>query len=136
MPDKIFLDTNILIYSYSITELEKKERVLSILESESLIISVQVINEFIWVMNRKFNIALDVLHKIVNKLWEKFYVIGIERSTVNTALKFAVQYRYSYWDSLVVASALESGCTILYTEDMQHGQVIENTLTIKNPFIT
>ena len=136
MSDKIFLDTNILIYSYSITELEKKEIVLSILESGSLIISVQVINEFIWVMNRKFNIALDILHKIVNKLWEQFYVIGIERSTVNTALKFAVQYRYSYWDSLIVATALESGCNILYTEDMQHGQVIENTLTIKNPFIT
>ena len=136
MSDKIFLDTNILIYSYSITELEKKEIVLSILESGSLIISVQVINEFIWVMNRKFNIALDILHKIVNKLWEKFHVTGTERSTVNTALKLAAQYRYSYWDSLIVASALESGCNILYTEDMQHGQVIENTLTIKNPFIT
>lgn len=56
MSDKVFVDTNLLIYAYSATEPEKKEIVLKLLEEHDIIISTQVINEFIWVMNRKFGV--------------------------------------------------------------------------------
>jgi predicted nucleic acid-binding protein len=51
------------------------------------------------------------------------------------ALKVFEKYGYSIFDSLIIAAALELGCNTLYTEDMQHGQVIEGTLKITNPFL-
>jgi predicted nucleic acid-binding protein len=54
--------------------------------------------------------------------------------TVQDALKIKTRYQFSYWDSLIIASALENGCTILFTEDLQHNQMIEETLWVKNPF--
>ncbi|MBE0428207.1 MAG: PIN domain-containing protein [Nitrospirae bacterium] len=58
MPDKVFIDTNILIYAYSETEPEKKDKILTIFERNHIVISTQVINEFIWVMNKKHDIEL------------------------------------------------------------------------------
>jgi len=134
MPDKVFIDTNILIYAYSITELDKRNITFTILESYSIVISVQVINEFIWIMNRKFNINYDKLEVLVDRFWEKFEVSLINKFSIEKALKIAQDYKYSYWDSLIIASALENECSILFTEDMQNGQVIEGRLRIKNPY--
>ena len=53
--------------------------------------------------------------------------------TSKKAIEIKHRYQYSYWDSLIIASALESNCSILYSEDMHHGQVIEGRLTIQNP---
>jgi len=55
--------------------------------------------------------------------------------TIRKNIELCLRYNFSYWDSQIIASALESGCNILFTEDMQHGQVIEGILTIKNPFM-
>jgi predicted nucleic acid-binding protein len=132
---KFFLDTNILIYAYSDTELEKKEKVLSILESEDISISTQVINEFIWVMNRKYNIDLSSLTLIVHNIFELYDVAIITKTTINKAMTIAQSLKYSYWDSLMLSSALESNCDIFYTEDFQPGQIIEDKLKIVNPFI-
>jgi len=84
---KFFLDTNILIYAYSDTELEKKEKVLSILESEDISISTQVINEFIWVMNRKYNIDLSSLTLIVHSIFELYDVAIITKTNKSTVWK-------------------------------------------------
>ena len=54
--------------------------------------------------------------------------------TIKLCWKVSRKYSYSYWDSLIIASALESNCSILYTEDMQDGQIIEDRLRIMNPF--
>jgi predicted nucleic acid-binding protein len=58
---KVFIDTNILLYAYSSSEIAKKEKVLLLLENEMISLSTQVINEFIWVMSRKFNVGMDSL---------------------------------------------------------------------------
>ena len=59
---------------------------------------------------------------------------SISFDTVKSAFYIKERYNYSWWDSLVLASALENDCKIIYSEDMRHGQVIENTLEILNPF--
>ncbi len=61
-------------------------------------------------------------------------VLPITVETHQRGLQIAERYRFSIYDALIIAAALDSGCTTLYTEDMQNGQVIENTLTIRNPF--
>jgi predicted nucleic acid-binding protein len=134
MPDKVFIDTNILIYAYSITETDKRNITFTILESYSIVIGVQVINEFIWTMNRKFNINYDKLEVLVDRFWKKFKVSLINKFSIEKALKIAQDYKYSYWDSLIIASALENECSILFTEDMHDGQLIEGVLKIKNPY--
>ncbi len=132
---KIFLDTNVLIYAYSVTETKKKTIVLSLLEDEPVCLSTQVINEFIWVMNKKFNVEIDSLRQIVKNLFELYPVTLINDGTITKALDISSQLKFPYWDGLIVASAIEAGCDILYTEDLQHGQVIENGLTVRNPFL-
>ena len=72
MRDKVFLDTNILIYVYYVyteTEPEKKDITLGILEKHDIVISTQVMNEFIWVMSRKYNINLNLIKEIVEWMW-------------------------------------------------------------------
>jgi len=132
--NKIFIDTNILIYAYSETEREKKERVLSLLENEITCLSTQVINEFIWVMHGKFNVDIKSLKLITDNLFEMYQVSLIKNSTIAKAIDIVLQYKLSYWDSLIVASSVESNCGILYTEDLQHGQVINGSLSVLNPF--
>jgi len=132
---KIFLDTNVLIYAYSDTELEKKAMVLPLLEDEMVCLSTQVVNEFVWVMNKKFNVPMDSLRQIVINLFGLYHVGVISEATITKAMNMSAQLKFPYWDSLIVASALEAGCDILFTEDLQHGQVIENRLTVRNPFL-
>lgn len=58
----------------------------------------------------------------------------IDKEAILLSFKITKQYKYSIWDSLIIASALESNCSVLYTEDMQDGQIIDGKLTIVNPF--
>ena len=136
MSDRIFVDRNIFIYAYSETEPQKRRIALKILNSKGLVISTQVVNEFIWVMQRKFGVPRPKLQIIGNKLLNRFDVTLVNLTTIESALSIFVSYKYSYWDSLIIASALESNCSILYTEDMQNGQIIEDKLKIVNPFVT
>ncbi|MBI4690053.1 MAG: PIN domain-containing protein [Nitrospirae bacterium] len=131
---RIFVDTNILIYAYSETEPKKKEMVLSLLGHEMVCLSTQVISEFIWVMNGKFNIDMKSLKVITDNLFEIYTVFRINNSTIVKAIDTALQFHFSYWDSLIVASAIESNCRVLYTEDLQHGQIINSNLSVLNPF--
>ncbi len=64
------------------------------------------------------------------------FIVNINKVyTINHALQIHFKYLYSYYDSLIIAAALDCNCTILYSEDLKHNQIIENTLTILNPFI-
>lgn len=135
MDNNVFVDTNILLYAYSDTEIERKEAVLSLLEQEKVYFSTQVINEFIWIMNRKFNVDMNSLKLITEGIFEMYKVMLIDKASITTAADISSKYKFSYWDSLMISSAIASNCNILYTEDLQHGQVIENRLTVINPFI-
>jgi predicted nucleic acid-binding protein len=62
-------------------------------------------------------------------------VMSLDQSTVEKAASVAVQYQLSHWDALIVASALLADCDNLYSEDLQHGQIFEDKLTVLNPFL-
>jgi predicted nucleic acid-binding protein len=133
--DKIFLDTNIIVYLYSSDEPEKKAKIETIIESfEKATISTQVINEFLYVMHKKRNIPVAILAKSIDELIEAFALVYIALPTIKHALLIAHQYKYTYFDSLILASALEHDCTLLFTEDMHHTHMVENKLKILNPF--
>ncbi len=96
---------------------------------------MQVLNELTAVGRRKFNmswsdisIALEAIRTLCHP------ALGISLATHEAAVKIAGRYGYTIYDSLIVASALEAKCTVLYSEDMGSGQVINESLTIRNPF--
>jgi predicted nucleic acid-binding protein len=136
MSGKAFFDTNILIYLYSGDEPEKRDRSRVLVAETSGVISLQVINELANVLHRKFHIEYIFIAPVVGEMKDSFLIMDVTIETVRSALALGVKYKYSYFDSLIIASAMEAGCSVIYSEDMQHGQVIEGELTIQNPFIT
>jgi predicted nucleic acid-binding protein len=134
MNHKSFIDTNIWIYAHLETDDIKSNQALTLLDSlQELTISTQVLNEYYAVM-LKYKIADDIIQDNINVIIEASDVTLIEISTIQLAYKIRLQNSFSYWDSLMIASAIENNCTVLYSEDMQHQQKIQN-LTIINPFI-
>lgn len=134
MPDKVFIDTNVLIYGYSEDEPNKRQRAIDCVRSGEAWISTQVLNETINVLKRKFSLSYSQIRDAVQELSEGFPIVLVSVNTIEMALNLAERYQYSYFDSLILASALEAGCQILYSEDLQDGQRIENQLMIINPF--
>lgn len=134
MKDNSFIDSNILIYCHSNLDQEKQNVARSIINEDNIYISTQVINEFINAFYKKFKTDWNTIIQITNEAKENLIVHINDISTIELACQIAQRYQYSYYDSQIVAAALQCGSKILYTEDMHSGQIIENTLTIKNPF--
>jgi len=140
MNDKFFMDSNILIYTFDSQSLSKqikaRELVATALKTQRGIISFQVIQEFLNVATRKFKIPLTVqeaeryIEQVLTPLCEVFANMALYIK----AIKLVKEWQYSFYDSLIIAAALQAECKILYTEDLQHGQVIDSILTIQNPF--
>lgn len=135
-----FLDTNIFIYLFDETNERKKgiaERIVqAALAGHDACISHQVIQETLNVVTRKLATPMSLedaqsfLSAVLLPLWK----VMPSAALYQRGLQVQDRYRFSFYDSLIVAAALEAGCTTLYSEDMQHGQQIDG-LTIENPFI-
>lgn len=135
MKDKSFVDSNILIYAHTKQD-EKKGRIAQeILYSDLIIGNTQVVNESINVFIKRFKISIVEIQQIVDQIFLYLPIKTINDFTIQSAMKVCTKYFYSYYDSLIIASALENKCSVLYSEDLQHNQKIENTLTILNLFI-
>ncbi len=91
-------------------------------------------SEFINVCLTKNLLSLDKLILLSDKFMDALKFSLVNKTTIKKSLQVKKIYHYSYWDSLIIASALESNCSILYTEDMHEGQVIDGKLKIVNPF--
>jgi predicted nucleic acid-binding protein len=128
-----FFDSNILLYSVSSDSI-KAARAMALINAGG-VISVQVLNEFANVSRRKYDVSFDKVRKALAAFRELCAVRPLDVETHDAALDIAERYRFDMYDSLIVASALRAGCRTLYSEDLQHGQVVDG-LTIRNPFIS
>jgi predicted nucleic acid-binding protein len=134
MKDKAFLDTNILIYGYSVTEKKKQKIVSNLPKFADTVVSLQVIQEFTNVLHKKFAIDWDNIMAAIAEI-EEYNLIHINSlKTILKACEISEKYLFSFYDSLIISAALESDCKILYSEDLNHNQLIENQLRIINPF--
>ena len=127
-----FIDTNVLIYAHGAGAKSETAREAILAGG---VISVQVLNEFAAVLRRKFRLEWDM---IADALADVRVALGPVRPVhVEThlhALDLARSHGFSFYDALIVASALAAGCDTLLTEDLQDGRRI-NGLTIINPFV-
>ncbi len=141
MKDKVFFDSNIIVYLFDKSEPTKqqiaKELILNKILNAVVIISAQVINEFVSATTKKVERTIpdDFIIRHLNFFKEHFIIKPVLFELSYSGLKIRQRYKFSYYDSLIIASAIENGCNILYSEDMQHKQVIDDKLTIINPFI-
>jgi len=140
MSDKAFLDTNIFVYSFDRTDPRKRETARNLisvsLEYGTGIISYQVVQEFLNVATRKFVIPLTAAdaHRYLEVVLEPLCEVYACPELFHQSLEIADAWRISFYDSLIVAAALQSDCEILYSEDLQDGLKIRG-LTVRNPFI-
>jgi predicted nucleic acid-binding protein len=133
MNGKAFFDTSILVYA--IVENDPRKIRARELLAVGGTISVQVLNEFVSVVRRRVNMPWDDVRATLRwilLLCPKAVTVTIK--THEKAIGIAERYGYRVYDSLIVASALEAKCDLLYSEDLQDGQVIDGRLTIRNPF--
>lgn len=138
MTDRIFLDTNILVYAYDKHYPRKQETAQVLLkegiETESVVLSSQVLGEFFVVVTRKIKnpISAEEAQKII-ALLGVLQIVDIDLSLVNLAVENHKKYGINYWDSLIIAAAARAGCKRVMTEDLNHGQEY-NSVLVENPF--
>jgi predicted nucleic acid-binding protein len=137
--DKVFLDTNILVYAYDVSSGRKHDIARNIVADlwnlRTGALSIQVLQELFINVTKKIPNPLDIktARDIVRDflLWE---VADNDGDLMLTAMDVQIKYHYAFWDSLIIAAAIKSGAAILLTEDLNNGQIIEDVV-IKNPFV-
>ena len=127
----VFFDTNVLLYLLS-DDIAKADRAEALLANGG-VISVQVLNEFAAVAVGKKAVNFTELKEILSAIRIACAVKPLDIETHELGLDIAERYQFSIYDSLIVAAALRARCAILYSEDLHHGQTIEQ-MTIRNPF--
>ena len=127
-----FFDTNVLLYLLS-KDAAKADRAEALLASGG-VVNVQVLNEFASVASRKLAMTIAKIREILSTIRTACAVMPLDIETHDLGLDIAERHRFSIYDALIVAAAVRAGCAILYTEDLQQGQVIEK-LQIRNPFV-
>ena len=137
MSVEYFIDSNVFVYLFDETNEHKRERAVRLvrqaLENDTGCISYQVVQETINVLTRKLDVAPDDARKLLDRTLAPLWKVNPTRTLYDRGLDMQTRYRFSFYDSLIVAAALEAGCKTLYTEDLKHGQRIEG-VTVTNPF--
>ena len=135
MSGNAFFDTNIFIYLYADNERGKQKISKEIVnKAGKCITSTQILNEINNVMIRKWRMTAETVKTIQMDVRRISEVAYINEDTIDKAVDLTARYGFSYYDCLMLASALEKNCDVVYTEDMNDGQIINNTLKIVNPF--
>lgn len=130
-----FVDTNVWLYAFIESEdAAKSARASGLIQQGNIRLSTQVVNEVCVNLLKKAKFSEDALRQLIDAFYTKYDVFDLQRSTFLTASDLRDGFSLSYWDSVIVASALETGAGILYSEDMQDGLLVNNQLRIVNPF--
>jgi predicted nucleic acid-binding protein len=130
---KPFFDTNVLLYLLS-EDNRKADRAEALIATGG-VISVQVLNEFASVATRKLGMPYDEIRDTLGTVRAICQTLPVTIDTHDLGLDIAERFVFSLYDSMIVSAALQSGCAILYSEDMQHRQEINAQLVIINPFL-
>ena len=139
MPDEAplcFIDTNIWYYSFvEQDDPVKSQKARELIRAVRPVVSTQVISEVCANLLKKAQMAEDTIAEVVASYYDDYVVVAIDQAVLLDASRLRKRHSFSYWDSLIVSSALAGGCKVLYSEDMQHELVIDRRLTVLNPFL-
>jgi len=138
MTERFFVDTNILVYARDTTEPDKhqaaRDWLAHLWTNRTGRISTQVLKEYYQVVTRRLNPGLPVAEARDDiRDLQSWNPLDVTSTTFELAWTIEDRYQFSWWDSLIIASAQQSNCQYLLSEDLQAGQTIDN-LTVLNPF--
>lgn len=132
--DRAFVDTNVLIYSVS-DEADKQQKARTLVaQVPEVVISAQVLSEFTNACLRRDLLTLDEIEPISEAWMTAFEVVSVDVDVIQRAYAIKRRYGYSWWDSVMLAAAVVAECEVVYTEDLQDQQFIDEQLRIENPF--
>lgn len=140
MSDRLFLDTNIFVYSVTVSSSDKRRIAIGLIdraiETGKGAISYQVVQEFFNIAAHKFAIAMSLAQceEYLSTVFRPLLAIHSSQALFSEALRLNRRHSLSWYDSLIVAAALEADCSFLYSEDLHHGQRFDK-LTVQNPFL-
>lgn len=138
---RVFFDTNIVVYCFDSLEPRKQTRAKDLLahalNSKLGIVSYLVVQEFCNVAckSKRLQIPQERILAYVNLVLQPMNQVSSSPGLIEAALKLRSEYSFSFYDALIVASALQAKCQVIYSEDMQHLQRV-GSLQIVNPFLT
>ena len=136
-PTRFAVDSNVIAYLFS-GDQAKAERAESLVVSSNPkpVISTQVMNEVTLVMRRKMDLQCPEINALLSDVEEFCEIVPLTLEVHKEARRVAEHYGFRFYDSCIIAFALIENCEVLYSEDMQHGQVIYDRLTVVNPFLS
>jgi predicted nucleic acid-binding protein len=140
MSDRFFLDTNIFVYSFDQSATAKARKAAQLirkaLTTQKGVISYQVVQEFFNVALRRFSQPMQAAdaEQYLSTVFRPLLGVHSSPALYAEALHLQAQSGFSWYDSLIVSSAIQARCDLLFTEDLQHGQRF-GTLQIENPFV-
>lgn len=139
--ETIFIDSNIWLYRFLADQdpdpeedARKRKIAVSLTNLKNIAVSTQVINKTCSVLKRKVNFSETEINQLIEEFEQQCQVIDVTTFILKIASQLRMNYHLSFWDGLIVASALSGNSNILYSEDMQDGLIVEERLTIINPF--
>ena len=136
MKERSIIDTNILIYTDDAAFPEKQAIALALLEegwnTGNVIFSTQVLQEYFSAATRKLGVSAETAQRKI-ELLGCLDIISVQHEDILRAIDIHRLHKFSFWDSLIIRMAQKSSCSVLYSEDMQHGRQIGD-VEIVNPF--
>lgn len=135
---KVFFDSNILIYFVDERDERKqsiaKEIIADAVQNQNGMISTQSLQEFYNVVTKKMNCPKEKAKELVTMFSELFPVTQITIPLILSAIDISIKNEFSFWDSLILSTANDTGCILIYSEDLNSGQIISGTKVL-NPFL-
>ena len=132
MSNKCFVDSNIWLYAFMESSV-KQVKATEILNTQNIILSTQIINEVCVNLLKKAQYTEEEIKRTIHNFYVNYDVAILNQDIILYASTIRENNSISYWDSLVIATAIKNNCTVIYSEDMQHNQIIQK-LRIENPF--
>ena len=129
---RLFFDTNVLLYMLSEDD-SKADRAEQTL-AQGGVVSVQVLNEFASAASRKLKMSYPEIREFLDTVRAVCKVEALTEDLHGEALRLCERYGFSVYDATILAAALKAKCRVVYSEDMQDGQVIDGSLVVRNPF--
>jgi predicted nucleic acid-binding protein len=133
---RAFVDTNVWYYALTVSDDAVRVRANAVLDSLAQpVVNGQVLRELGRILLQKARCDEDMVRQVVSDMFHSCQVVLDSKEMFILAGRLRRNHAFSYWDSLIVAAALDTGCDTLYSEDMHHGQLVEGRLRLVNPFV-
>ncbi len=133
MSERVAVDTNVAIHLHDVQDPARQATAQQVM-AQAPVVSAQVVSEYLNVLQRRLRVEKKVALAMAQEVFGQCEIAPVTHTTLANAARLLARYDFQLFDAIVVANALETGCTVLYSADFQHQQLIDGRLRLVNPF--